>query len=586
MVVLTIDDQTVEVEEGTTIVAAASKAGLHIPTLCGYPGLNEIGACRVCVVEVEGRDRLVAACNTVVEPNMVVHTNSPKARSARRMNVELMLSQHDMDCPTCTKSGNCTLQQIANDLGIINISYPDNVPYASWPSKFPLIREESKCIKCYRCIQECSKIQECNIWDLKNRAIHTTVGITGNIPIQDSDCTLCGQCITHCPVGALHERDDTTKVWEALADPSITVVAQIAPAVRTAWGEQLGLERGFASDRRLVSALKLLGFDYVYDTNFAADLTIMEEGSEFIEHISHKEEAVKTGTYQPLFTSCCPGWVRYMKGHYPDMVSALSTSKSPQQMFGAVLKGWMAPRLGLDPTKVFCVSIMPCVAKKYECSVTNMHNEYNLPDVDCVLTTREIDRMIRADAIDVKTLPEEDFDEVLGTSSGAGMIFGATGGVMEAALRSAYVLVTGTSPDPDLFQNVRGMDGWREESINIDGIEFKVAIASGLGNAHKLVEAIKSGEVSYDFVEIMACPGGCVGGGGQPIRDQVELAPVRGDELYRLDKLNPLRLSIDNPDIKLVYEEFLGAPLSEKAEAYLHTDQTKWEFMPAECLAK
>ena len=585
MVTVTIDNRTVEVEENSSIISAAYKVGLHIPTLCGYPGLNEIGACRVCVVEIEGRDRLAPACNTLVEPNMVIHTNSPKARSARRTNVELILSQHDMNCPVCTKSGNCTLQQIANDLGIFEVPYPENIPQAPWPQCFPLIREESKCIKCYRCIQECSKVQECNIWDLKNRAIRRTVGVTDNLPIEDSGCTLCGQCITHCPVGALHERDDTQKVWAALADPEITVVAQIAPAVRTAWGETLGLERGFASDRRLVAALKLLGFDYVYDTNFAADLTIMEEGSEFLEHISHKAEAEANGPYLPLFTSCCPGWVRYIKGHYPDMVGALSSSKSPQQMFGAVLKGWMAPNLGLDPKKVFCVSIMPCVAKKYERSVTNMNNQYDMPDVDVVLTTREIDRMIRADAIDVKSLPEVDFDEVLGTASGAGMIFGATGGVMEAALRSAYVLATGKDPDPDLFHDVRGLDGWREETIDIEGTQFKVAITHGLGNAHKLLEAIRAGEVMYDFIEVMACPGGCSGGGGQPIRDQVELAPVRVDELYRLDKLNPLRLSIRNPMIAKIYDEFLGTPLSEKAEEYLHTDQQDWSMIPAECEA-
>ena len=580
MVKLTIDNREVEVPEGTTILDAAAAAGLHIPTLCGFPDLNEIGACRVCVVEVEGYDRLLSACNTEALDGMVIHTNAPMVRTVRKTNVELILSQHNMDCPVCVKSGNCTLQTIANDLGIIEVPYTQHIPEASWPSCFPLIRDESKCIKCYRCIQVCSQVQHCDIWDLKNRATRTTVGVTNNIPIETSRCSLCGQCITHCPVGALRERDDTDRVWAALADPNITVVAQIAPAVRTAWGETLGLDRQFATDKRLAAALRRLGFDYVFDTNFAADLTIMEEGSEFLRLMGEENSQL------PLFTSCCPGWVRFVKGHYPELVGYLSSSKSPQQMFGATLKGYTHKVIDVDPKNIFCVSIMPCVAKKYECAVPEMINDLGDRDVDVVLTTREVDRMIRADAIEVADLEEEEFDQPMGLASGAGMIFGATGGVMEAALRSAYVLATGNDPDPDLFQNIRGRDGWREETITIGDTTFTVAVAHGLGNAERLIKALKSGEVSYDFVEVMACPGGCAGGGGQPTRDQVELAGVRGEVLYRLDAENPLRISCKNPMIQEVYEEFFDAPLSETAEKYLHTDQSTWSLVPAECQVK
>jgi len=571
MVNLIIDNKKIQVPEGTTIIEAAEMNNISIPRLCYFKELNEIGACRVCVVEIEGTDRLVTACNNVVEEGMVIYTNSPKVREARRINVELILSQHDARCATCVRSGNCSLQTVANDLGILDMPYELDLPEENWTEGFPLVRDGEKCIKCMRCIQVCDKIQDMHIWDVANTGSRTTVGVSLNRRIEESDCALCGQCITHCPVGALRERDDTQKVLDALADEEMITVVQVAPAVRAAWGESLGISREFATVKRLVAALRRIGFDYIFDTDFAADLTIMEEGNEFLERLKNRS----TSKF-PMFTSCCPGWVRFMKTQYPDMVDHLSTAKSPQQMFGAIAKTYYAQLLNVDPSKIFCVSIMPCTAKKYEASLSVMDAAGTGRDVDVVLTTREIDRLIRAEHIDVTTLEEEEFDQPLGVASGAGVIFGATGGVMEAALRSAYYLVTKENPDPDAFKDVRGREGWREASFDIDGTTVKVAVASGLGNARKLVEAVRKGTVDYDFIEIMACPGGCAGGGGQPIEDGKELAYVRGEILYGLDKINNLRFSHENPSIIKCYEEFLGEPLSHKSHELLHTDQKEW----------
>jgi len=571
MVNLTIDNRKVQVPEGTTILDAAKMVNISIPHLCYFKELNEIGACRVCVVEIEGINRLVTACNNVVEDGMVIYTNSPKVREARKINVELILSQHDARCATCARSGNCSLQKVANDLGILDIPYEIDLPHEDWTEGFPLVRDGKKCIKCMRCVQVCDKIQDMHIWDVANTGSRTTVGVSLNRRIEESDCALCGQCVTHCPVGALRERDDTQKVLDALANKDIITVVQVAPAVRAAWGESLGISREFATVKRLVAALRRIGFDYIFDTNFAADLTIMEEGNEFLERLKNRSTSKL-----PMFTSCCPGWVRFMKTQYPDMVDHLSTAKSPQQMFGAIAKTYYAQLLNVDPSKIFCVSIMPCTAKKYEASISLMNAAGTGHDVDVVLTTREIDRLIRAEHIDVTTLDEEEFDQPLGVASGAGVIFGATGGVMEAALRSAYYLVTKENPDPDAFKEVRGREGWREATFDIDGVTVKVAVASGLGNARKLVEAVRKGEVDYDFIEIMACPGGCAGGGGQPIEDGKELAYVRGEVLYGLDKISDLRFSHENPSIIKCYEDFLGEPLSHKSHELLHTDQREW----------
>ncbi len=573
MVNLTIDHIPVTVPEGTTILDAARSAGIHIPSLCYLRGVNEIGACRVCVVELVGMARLVPACNNVVEEGMEVLTSSPKVRETRRINVELLLSQHDCHCATCVRSGNCSLQTIANDLNILDLPFEKKVPETRWDRSFPLFRDASKCIKCMRCIQICDKVQTLNIWDVAATGSRTTVDVSLNRKITQADCSLCGQCITHCPVGALRERDDTRQVFEALADPNKITVVQVAPAVRTAWGEFMGLSPEQATVKRMVAALRRIGFDYIFDTNFAADLTIMEEGSEFLQRLKNP------GAFKaPMFTSCCPGWVRFLKSQYPDMVSQLSTAKSPQQMFGAAAKSYYAQLLGADPQRIYSVSIMPCLAKKQEAALPTMESAGAGPDVDVVLTTRELSRMIRAEHIIPAELKEEEFDEPLGMASGAGIIFGATGGVMEAALRSAYYLVTGKNPSPDAFRDVRGMDGWKEATFHIADTPIRVAVVSGLGNARRLIQALRRGEAQYDFVEVMACPGGCAGGGGQPIHDGQELAESRSEKLYGLDAIADLRFSHENPSVQRLYKDFLVRPLSEKAHHLLHTDHTAWEM--------
>ena len=573
MVNITIDGKQLAVDASKTILQAAREAGIAIPTLCYLEGINEIGACRLCIVEVEGMNRLVPSCNTKVEEGMVIRTNTEKIRTARKINTELLLSQHQCQCTTCARSGNCVLQKIANDLGILEISYAKKIKYVEWNQEFPLIRDESRCVKCMRCIQICNKVQGVSVWDIVNTGGRTTVAVSGNRKIEAADCALCGQCITHCPVGALRARDDSDSVFDALSNPDKITVVQVAPAVRAAWGESLGMSDDAATEKRMAAALRKLGFDYVFDTNFSADLTIMEEGSELIEMLKDKDN------HQfPLFTSCCPGWVRFMKTQYPDMVGRLSTAKSPQQMFGAVAKTYYADVLGVDAEKIYCVSVMPCVAKKYECDVEAVNDAGAGKDVDASITTRELARMIVAAGIDVNQLPEEEFDQPLGTGTGAAVIFGATGGVMEAALRSAYYLVTGENPPAEAFTAVRGGADWREADFDVNGITVKTAVASGLGNARKLIEAIRSGKAQYDFVEIMACPGGCAGGGGQPIHEGCEYYASRGQKLYALDANNPLRFSHENPAVLELYKAYLGAPLSEKAHHLLHTDQKEWKL--------
>ncbi len=571
MVNLTINGIPVQAEEHMTILTAAASAGITIPTLCYLKDINEIGACRVCVVEIEGVERLQAACNATVSEGMAVYTNSPKVREARRINVELILSQHNDHCASCARSGNCTLQTLCNDLGITEEHFEKQVPKNRWSRRSPLVRDAAKCVKCMRCVQICDHVQDLHIWDVANTGSHTTIDVSRNRFISESDCALCGQCITHCPVGALRERDDTDEVFSALADPERITVVQIAPAVRAAWGETFGMVREDATAGRLVAALRTMGFDYIFDTDFSADLTIMEEGSEFLQRLREH------GTL-PMFTSCCPGWVRFVKSQFPEFTDHLSTAKSPQQMFGAVAKSYYAELLGVEPERIYCVSVMPCLAKKHECALPSMNDAGAGQDVDAVLTTREITRMIRAEHIRPQTLAEEAFDQPLGTATGAGVIFGATGGVMEAALRSAYYLATGNNPDPDAFRAVRGMDGWREATFDLAGTPLRVAIASGLGNARRLMEAIRSGRASYDFVEIMACPGGCAGGGGQPIHDGQELAAERAGVLYELDRANALRFSHENPAVLACYRDFLGQPLSEKAHHLLHTDHRAWDM--------
>lgn len=575
MVEFTLDGQQLTVPEGTTIMEAAKQNQILIPKLCYLKGLNEIAACRVCVVEVEGMEKLITSCNNVVKEGMVIRTNSPKVRADRRKTVQLILSQHDCKCAICVRSGNCTLQQVANDLNIIDLPYKERFEEIPWDKEFPLIRDARKCVKCMRCIQVCDKIQTLKVWDVAGTGSRTTVNVSGNRDITEANCALCGQCITHCPVAALRERDETEKVWDAIADEKKIVVAQIAPAVRAAWGERLGLTREEATVGKIADALKRMGVDYVFDTSFSADLTIMEEGNEFLERFAKGETK-----FRPMFTSCCPGWIRFVKTQFPHFVPQLSTAKSPQQMFGAVMKTYFAKSIGVNPENIYTLSVMPCVAKKAEANMELYYGEYAGHDIDAVLTTREMVRMIRSAHLDPTTLRDVEFDPLMKEGTGAGVIFGTTGGVMEAALRSAHYLVTGRNPEADAFQIVRGLNrsGVVEAEVTLGDATVRAAVVSGLGNTRKLLEAIERGEVQYDFVEVMACPGGCVGGGGQPIHDGEELAGDRGSNLYFLDKKADIRFSHENPDVKALYEDFLEKPLSHKAHMVLHTDHNAWSM--------
>lgn len=591
MVNIIINGKAAAVPEGSTILEAAAFAGISVPHLCYLKDLNEIGACRLCVVEVAGEEKLIPACENKVTEGMVITTNSPKVKCAVKTNLELLLSRHKTDCTSCVRSGNCRLQTLANDYNLIGNSYqpaPKKNVEKEWDSHFPIIRDADKCIQCMRCIQICDKVQELHVWDLLRTGSESSVGVTKNLSIAAANCSQCGQCITHCPVGALRERDDTQKVMTALADPEKITVVQIAPAIRTGYAELLGIGPEKATVARLTGALKGMGFDYVFDTSFTADLTIMEEGSELLRRL-------QTGDLKkyPMFTSCCPGWVRFIKSNYPELVPQLSTAKSPQQMFGALTKSYFAQKMNIDPAKIVCVSIMPCTAKKGEAELPEMVNKDGIPDVDIVLTTRELMRMFRSEGISLEDVAEMPCDSLLGDSTGAGVIFGTTGGVMEAALRSAYFLVTGNNPEADAFSAIRACDFrdagvsyrseenpdkacWREATYDLAGTPLRVAVTSGLGNTGKLLDAILSGAVSYDFVEIMACPGGCAGGGGQPIScDDTEKGMTRGEVLRKLDRESKVRFSHENTDVKKLYDEWLEKPGSEKAEEYLHVEHSR-----------
>lgn len=575
MVNMIIDGKQISAEENITIMEAAEKNGIPIPKLCYLKGINEIAACRVCVVELEGKEKLITSCNNMVKDGMVIYTNSPKVRNHRRNTVQLLLSQHDNRCVVCPRNGNCQLQQVAYDLNILDIPFKQEPEYQPWNKNFPLIRNSAKCIKCMRCVQVCDKIQGLSIWDVEGTGSRTTVNVACHKTIEESDCALCGQCITHCPVGALSERDDTEKVWEAIENKDKIVVAQVAPAVRTAWGEELGLAGEDAPVGKIFDALKRMGVNYTFDTVFSADLTIMEESTEFIKRFTSGELKDR-----PMFTSCCPGWVRFAKTQFPYLVNYLSTAKSPQQMFGAVMKTYFAEKLGVSPDQIFTLSIMPCVAKKGEREMDLFYGEYAGHDVDAVLTTRELVKMIRSAHIRPDTLVEIPGDSPMHAGTGAGVIFGATGGVMEAALRTAYFTLKGENPPADAFKAVRSGGfqenaGVQEAEFAIGDIRLRTAAVSGLGNTRRLLQQVERGEVHYDFVEVMACPGGCVGGGGQPIHDGEELAFTRGRKLYALDAKAELRYSHENPDIREIYSDFFGQPMSHKAHMLLHTEHWK-----------
>ena len=583
MVNLTIDGIQTSVPEGTTIMQAAEMMDIHIPHLCYLKGINEISACKVCMVEIVGREKLVTACSTKVEEGLVVVTNSPRVRKTRRTNVRLILSQHDCKCATCIRSGNCSLQSLAARLGIYESAFETKFVDLPWNKEFPLIRDSKKCIQCMRCVQICDKVQSLGIWDIQNTGAHTTINTSKNEPIEKTDCTLCGQCITHCPVGALHERNDLAHIYNTLADSEKVTVVQVAPAVRAAWMEDMNIPEGVDKEGCFVAAMKKIGFDYVLDTVFAADVTIMEEGNELLKRMPANREKKL-----PMFTSCCPGWVSFVKSQYPQLVPQLSTAKSPQQMQGALIKTYFADKMGIDPKNIVCISVMPCVSKKREITLEDMGRD-GYQDVDYVITTRELVRMVDAEQIEPAKLTPVPFDNPIGAGTGAGVIFGATGGVMEAALRTAYAVVTGEEAPIDAFTGVRSTGDYPDASANckivgdqfpgvrveadfdIKGNVVRTCTVSGLGNTRALIEDILAGRVEYDFVEVMACPGGCVGGGGQPIHDGVEMGARRSDNLYQIDKNRELRRSHENPDVATLYKELLGSPLSEKSEELLHT---------------
>ncbi len=564
MISLTIDNKKVEVEQGTSILEAAREAGTGIPSLCYLKDINVVGVCRVCVVEVKGARSLVASCVAPAAEGMEVLTNTNRVRNARRLAVELILSDHPMECPTCIRNLNCELQTLAEELGIRDVRFEgERTKHTADNSSPSIIRDPQKCILCRRCVSVCEHVQSVKAIAPQNRGFDAVVSPAFEAGLAETECVNCGQCSLVCPTGAIYEKDDTTRVWDALADPNIHVVVQTAPAVRVALGEIFGMEPGSVVTTQMVGALKQLGFNKVFDTDFTADLTIMEEGSELIERI-------KSGGKLPLITSCSPGWIKFIEHFYPDLLPHLSTCKSPQQMFGALAKTYYTGKAGVDPANVFSVSIMPCTAKKFESQRPEM-NSSGYQDVDVVLTTRELGRMLKLAGIDLSSCPEEEYDDPMGISTGAAVIFGATGGVMEAALRTAYELITGeTLPSVD-FKTVRGMEGVKEASVQVGSLNVNVAVAHGLGNARKLLDAIKAGDADYHFIEIMCCPGGCIGGGGQPIPTDLGIREKRIGGIYTADEKMVLRKSHENPAIQQIYKEFLEEPLGHRSHELLHT---------------
>ncbi len=568
LVTLTINNQRVEVEAGTTILEAAKKVGIEIPTLCYLEGMHAIGACRVCVVEVKGAKSLVASCVAPVADGMVVETNSSAVRAARKTTLELIMSDHPAECLTCIRNNNCELQTLAEKFGVRDIRFAgeksSHVPDHSSPS---IMRDPDKCILCRRCVTVCEQVQSVSAIAPQGRGFDTVIAPGLGADMNESDCVTCGQCILVCPVGALYERDEIEEVWRALADPSKHVVVQTAPATRVAIGEPFGYEPGTINTGKMVAALRRLGFDSVMDTDFTADLTIMEEGHELIERLT-------TGGTLPLITSCSPGWIKFIEHFYPSLLPNVSTCKSPQQMFGALAKTYYADKAGVDPKDIYSVSVMPCTAKKFEARRPEMRSS-GYQDVDAVLTTRELARMIKEAGIDFPSLPDEEYDDPMGISTGAAVIFGATGGVMEAALRTAYEVITKKPLGNINFTMLRGMEGLKEAEVDVDGTKVRVAVAHTLSNAKILLDKVVSGEADYHFIEIMACPGGCIGGGGQPIPTNTEIRKKRIAGVYTADERMTIRKSHENPAITKIYEEFLEHPLSHRSHELLHTHYTE-----------
>jgi NADH-quinone oxidoreductase subunit G len=574
LVTVTINNRQLQVEEGTTILEAAKLLNIKIPTLCHLnlhdtKMVNQTASCRVCMVEVEGRRNLAPSCATPVFNNMVIKTNTIRAIRARRTVVELLLSDHPKDCLTCPKNTDCELQSLAADLGVRDIPYQGEMStYEIDNSSKSIVRNLDKCILCRRCETMCNKVQTVNVLSAVDRGFQTIVEPAFGLPMTETACTFCGQCVAVCPTAALTEVNNVPKVWRALKNKDKFVVVQTAPAVRVALGEEFGLEPGTVVTGKMTAALRSLGFDKVFDTDFAADLTIIEEASEFIHRLQH-------GGRMPILTSCCPGWVKFFEHQFPDLLDIPSSCKSPHEMFGAITKTYLAEKMGIDPKNIVVVSVMPCLAKKYEAARPELSNN-GMQDVDVVITTRELAKMLKEAGIDFNSLEDGDFDHPLGESTGASVIFGATGGVIEAALRTAYEWLTNETLESVEFHALRGMDGVKEATVKINDLDVNIAVAHGLGNARKILESIRAGEAHYHAIEIMACPGGCINGGGQPYNHgDVDVIKKRMEGLYSEDRSKTLRKSHENPAIKKLYDEFLGEPYGEKAHHLLHTEYTK-----------
>ena len=569
LVTLTIDGESIKVKEGTTILQAAKKAGIDIPTLCFLKDINEVGDCRMCIVEVEGRRGFATSCIEKVKEGMVVHTHTPNVLEARRVILDLIISNHHKDCLTCTRSGNCELQVLATKFNVLNVEYPGEMSKHRIDDKSPaIVRDFNKCILCRRCVATCKNVQGIGAIDCINRGFESCISTVGDHSLNDVNCTFCGQCIQSCPTGALHEKESLNEVWLKLKDPDTYVVVQTAPSIRVALGEEFGMDIGTNVEGKMITALKRLGFDKVFDTNTGADFTIMEEANEFVERFKAEDNL-------PMMTSCCPGWVRYIEENYPELLPHLSSCKSPHQMFGALIKSYYAKKENIDPSKIYVVSVMPCIAKKFERERPEMKNN-GLYDVDNVITTRELAKMIKQANINFEKLEDSKFNDPMGEATGAGAIFGTTGGVMEAALRTAQDLLTGKDLDRINFEAVRGGKGIKKATVNIAGKEIKVVAASGLKNARKILEEIKQGKADYQFIEIMACPGGCIMGGGQPIksskiRSEVDVRKLRAESLYTIDEKSTIRKSHENPVLKKIYKDYLEEPGSYRAHKILHT---------------